>query len=133
MVQNAPAVLALPPKPRRRARPARVVRSGLYHLLVLAVCLITFFPIYWMVLTSIQPSKLSTVYPPSFWPQAIDLSAFRKLFEDVPIGRWILNSTLLAGMATLLCVALAVFGAYALSSVRWRGRAAFAKIGRAHV
>ena len=126
MVQSASAVLAVPVKPRRRARSARAVRSGLYYLLVLVVCLVTFFPIYWMVLTTIQPAEFSTVYPPSLWPKAIELTAFRQVFEREPIERWILNSTLLAGAATLLCVALAILGAYTLSAMRWRGRAAFA-------
>ena len=120
------AVLAVPAEPRRRTRSGRIVRSGLYYLLVLVVCLITFFPIYWMAVTAIQPSRFTTVYPPSLWPEVIDLSAFREIFTREPIERWILNSTLLAGMATVLCVVLAVFGAYALSAMRWRGRAAFA-------
>ena len=120
------AVLAVPAEPRRRTRSGRFVRSGLYYLLVLVVCLITFFPIYWMLVTAIQPSRFTTVYPPSLWPEVIDLSAFREIFTREPIERWILNSTLLAGMATVLCVVLAVFGAYALSAMRWRGRAAFA-------
>src|SRR3712207_1645428 len=104
MVQSTSAVVAISGKPRRRARPARVVRSGLYALLVVVVCLITFFPVYWMILSAIQPTRFSTVYPPPFWPQAINLAAFKELFEQLAIGRWILNSTLLAGMATILCV-----------------------------
>lgn len=120
------SVLAVPVTPRRRVRSVRAVRSALYYLLVLAVCLVTFFPVYWMVLTAIQPSKFSTVYPPPLWPRTIDLTPFRRLLTEVPIGRWIWNSTVLAGMATALCVALAIFGAYALSAMRWRGRTAFA-------
>jgi multiple sugar transport system permease protein len=126
MVQASSAVIAVPAKPRRRARPVRLVQSWLYYLLVIAVCLVTFFPVYWMLVTAIQPSRFTTIYPPSLWPKVIDLSAFRQVFEREPIERWILNTTLLAGMATVLCVALAVLGAYALSAMRWRGRAAFA-------
>jgi multiple sugar transport system permease protein len=120
------AVAAIPGKSRRRWRSARGVRSGLYYLLVLAVCLVTFFPIYWMLVTAIQPSRFTTIYPPSLWPREIDLTAFRQVFAREPIERWIGNSLVLAGIATLLCTALAIFAAYALSAMRWRGRAAFA-------
>ena len=124
MVESAG--LAVPVTSRRGAGSRRIVGSGLYYLLVLVVCLITFFPVYWMIVTAIRPTKDSTVYPPPLWPKNLDLTAFRRVFQEEAIERWIANSTLLAGMATLLCLALAIFGAYALSAMRWRGRAAFA-------
>jgi multiple sugar transport system permease protein len=95
-------------------------------LLVAVVCAITFFPIYWMVVTTLRPSRLNLRFPPRLWPNAFDLSPFRQLFTDEPIERWILNSTVLALMATAVCVVLSVLGAYALSALRFRGRGAFA-------
>ncbi|CAA9560548.1 MAG: hypothetical protein AVDCRST_MAG73-3659 [uncultured Thermomicrobiales bacterium] len=115
-----------PHTPSRRVRAGRLARSVGASVLVLVVCLITFFPVYWMAVTAIQSSRLSTVYPPSLWPRDLDLTAFREVFRDEPIERWIANSALLAGMATILCVGLAILGAYALSAMRWRGRAVFA-------
>jgi multiple sugar transport system permease protein len=93
---------------------------------VIAVCGITFFPIYWMIVTTTRPNRLNLSYLPRLWPTEIDLTPFRRVFADESIERWILNSTLLSAMATGLCVSLAIFGAYALSALRWRGRAAFA-------
>jgi multiple sugar transport system permease protein len=104
----------------------RRLGSIAYYLLVIVVCSITFFPIYWMILTSVRPTRLNLRYPPSLWPNEIDLSPFRDLFKQQPVERWILNSTILALIATGICVFLAILGAYALSGLRWRGRTLFA-------
>jgi multiple sugar transport system permease protein len=94
--------------------------------LALVVCVITIFPIYWMIVTTLRPTSLNLRYPPAILPTQIDLTAFTQLFNEQAIGRWILNSTLLALMATVICIGLAIFGAYALSILRWRGRGPFA-------
>jgi multiple sugar transport system permease protein len=90
------------------------------------VCVITVFPIYWMIVTTLRPTSLNLRYPPAFLPTQIDLTAFAQLFAEEAIGLWIVNSMLLALMATVICIGLAIFGAYALSILRWRGRGPFA-------
>jgi multiple sugar transport system permease protein len=97
-----------------------------YYLLVLVVVAITFFPIYWIVVSAVRPPAESIHFPPSFIPKTFTGTAFRKLFEMEPIGHWIWNSVYLALIATVICIFLAVLGAYTLSAMRWRGRAAFA-------
>jgi multiple sugar transport system permease protein len=47
------------------------------------------------------------------------------LFRDYPVLTWVTNSTLISLLTTALCVGFGVFGAYALSALRWRGRNTF--------
>src|SRR5215213_9436320 len=112
--------------PWSRSRASRTAKSIAYGLLALLVCVVTVFPIYWMIVTTLRPTSLNLRYPPSFLPTQMDLTAFSRLFAEEAIGRWILNSTLLALIATAICIGLAIFGAYALSLLRWRGRTPFA-------
>src|SRR5438105_2125014 len=91
-----------------------------YYLLVIVVVAVTFFPIYWLLVSSIRPPAESIHYPPSFFPKSITFNAFDKLFSMEPIDHWIWNSTYLALIATAICVVLAVLGAYTLSAMRWR-------------
>jgi multiple sugar transport system permease protein len=79
-----------------------------------------------MVVTTVRPPKLNLHYPPKLWPTQINFSVFKDLFAHESIGRWIINSTLIALMVTAICVVLAVLGAYVISAMRWRGRSAFA-------
>lgn len=112
------------PKGKSKLR-KRASRAG-YYLLVLVVVAITFFPIYWMFVSTVQPTKYSTHYPPPLIPKGINLKSFTDLFDKQPILTWIWHSTVLSLSATVICIALAVFGAYTISSMRWRGRSAFA-------
>jgi multiple sugar transport system permease protein len=99
-------------------------RIGLYFV-VAAVALITFFPIYWMLVSTFQPNQYTLHYPPPLIPKAITFTQFSELFLNYPVAIWLRNSFLIAVMAMLICTALAVLGAYALSSLRWRGRSTF--------
>jgi multiple sugar transport system permease protein len=121
-------ISALPPAQVKPNRPSIRQRLGklAFALVVIIVCAITFFPIYWMLVTTIQPTKLTLHYPPSLLPQTFDLSSFREVFDKQPVGRWIVNSIYLSSVTTVICVVLAILGGYALSALRWRGRGLFA-------
>ncbi len=125
-MSSLPIPVSSPAAPWSRSRAAHAAKSVLFALLALVVCIVTVFPIYWMIITTLRPASLNLRYPPPFLPTQIDLTAFAQLFQEEAIGRWIINSTLLALIATAICVALAIFGAYALSLPRWRGRSPFA-------
>jgi multiple sugar transport system permease protein len=109
----------------RNLNARQAIGKALLYITVVAVSLMTVFPIYWMVVSTIQPNKFTMHYPPPFWPQEINLTPFVSLFEEHPLALWIRNSFLIALMAMLVCMALTVLGAFALSSLRWRGRSAF--------
>jgi multiple sugar transport system permease protein len=95
------------------------------YVTVLAVSVMTFFPIYWMMVSTFQPNKYTLHYPPPLIPQAITVTQFVRLFTDFPAADWLKNSFLIAVMAMAACTSLTVFGAYALSCLRWTGRSAF--------
>jgi multiple sugar transport system permease protein len=109
----------------RAVRLQRRLRDWGLGLLVIAVCAVILFPVYWMILTSLQPPDDILAYPPHFIPRTIDLSSYSRVVAQQPVGRWLSNSTLLGVLTTVVCLALAIPGAYALSSLRWRGRTLF--------
>jgi multiple sugar transport system permease protein len=110
---------------RRPFRVSRAARRSLFYALVVLVSVIVMFPVYWTILSAIQPARFSMRYPPPFFPLQINLTPFQQLFRDYPVLTWVTNSTLISLLTTLLCVVLGVFGAYALSGLRWRGRNTF--------
>ncbi|MHB1134099.1 MAG: carbohydrate ABC transporter permease [Chloroflexota bacterium] len=99
-------------------------RTGLYTT-VLLVCGLVLFPVYWMLVTSIRPTKYTITYPPGFFPEEIRWTAFFELFQTIPIATWLRNTLLVSVGTTIVCLALSILGAYALSNFRWRGRGAF--------
>src|SRR5262245_56476651 len=109
----------------KRGEWRRVLGRLALYVAVAVVAVLTIFPIYWMLVSTFQPSKYPLHYPPPLFPQEITLNQFAELFANHPIARWLRNSFLIAIMAMLLCMALTVLGAYALSSLRWKGRSTF--------
>ncbi len=113
------------PTARKRSRFERFLRRLPLYLVILIMVLITGFPIYWMIVSAVQPVKYSFHYPPPLFPVEINWSPFANLFDNFPIALWLRNTLLLSSLTTALCVGMAVIGAYALSVLRWRGRNLF--------
>ena len=108
-----------------KSKLGRTLGRIVLYVTVTVVSVLTIFPIYWMLVSTFQPSKYTLHYPPPLIPQEITLYQFADLFANHPIALWLRNSFLIAVMTMLLCMALTVLGAYALSSLRWRGRSLF--------
>jgi multiple sugar transport system permease protein len=109
----------------RKFHPRKLIARIALYTAVTAVSLLTFFPIYWMMVSTFQPNEFTLRYPPPLIPVALDATQFVQTFAHHPVALWLRNSFLIAVMAMLLSTALAVMGAYALSSLRWQGRSSF--------
>ena len=95
-------------------------RAGIYATLVV-VCGILLFPIYWMILTALQPENKLRQYPPEFFPADPQWGVFRHLLATQEFGLWMWNSVLVAVATMILSLSVSVLAAYALSRHRLRG------------
>jgi len=105
------------------------------HLLILAMVVITAYPILWVITIALSgqqnlmfvdlPSnptawdRLRAVAP---WPPHFSFSNFVSVMTEQPFARWMLNSVIVAGATTVVGVALACTAAYAFSRFRFPGR-----------
>jgi multiple sugar transport system permease protein len=86
--------------------------------------LFTVLPLYVMLSTSLKP--LADVQDDFHWlPSTITLRPFVDIWSTVPLARYFGNSVVVAGCASVLSVAIAVFAAYAISRYTFRGREIF--------
>jgi multiple sugar transport system permease protein len=109
----------------RKPTLSRVARRFGRYALVVVVCVVVLFPVYWMVLSTFQPEKYSLTYPPPFFLHGFNFGALTSLFEQQPIVIWLANSLLVSVLAVAITVLLAVPGGYLLSRLRWRGSGVF--------
>ena len=109
----------------KKAKPGQILSRMLLYLLVAIVSIMTIFPIYWMLVSTFQPSKYTLHYPPPLFPQEIAFTQFADLFANHPIATWLRNSFLIATMSMLFCTALSVVGASIIYNLRWKGRSTF--------
>ena len=108
-----------------RERLGRILGRVTLYATVLAVGALTLFPIYWLLMSTFEPDKYILRFPPSLVPQAITFDQFALLFNGYPVATWLFNSFQIAVTAMLICTSMTVFGAYALSCLRWTGRSTF--------
>jgi multiple sugar transport system permease protein len=89
--------------------------------------LLTLFPLYTIVTTAIKP--LQDVQSTFRWiPSQITFAPFGDIWQTVPLARYFLNSIIIAGVATVISVAIAVLAGYALSRYRFAGRRVFSLV-----
>jgi len=99
------------------------------RLALVLISLLWLGPYAWMVLTSFKTLPEIVAGPARLWPEHWQLGAYREAIASMPLGRYLLNSALVASAIALLQLLLALPAAYALGKLEFRGRAlAFALI-----
>jgi multiple sugar transport system permease protein len=89
-----------------------------------ALALFTLAPIYVMVTSAVKPLRdVQTAF--TWLPSSVTLRPFVDMWHTVPLGRYFVNSLVVAGVATVFSVTVAVFAAYAISRYRFAGRRLF--------
>jgi ABC-type glycerol-3-phosphate transport system permease component len=112
--------------PARRPRTAgarlgTVVRA----LVILVVCVLVLFPVYWMVLSAFQPEGKTLSFPPPIIPVGFNGGAISQLFRDQPIASWLGHSLFVALISVAITLVLSAVGAYLLGRLEWHGKLAF--------
>ncbi|MGI8335508.1 carbohydrate ABC transporter permease [Actinomadura scrupuli] len=111
-------------KPRRS--PTAPPRSFVWtrRIVLTLLALFALLPVYVMASSSLKP--LEDVSGTFRWiPDRLTLSPYVDMWRTVPLGRYFVNSVIVATAATGLSVAVAIFAAYAVSRYRFRGRRLF--------
>jgi multiple sugar transport system permease protein len=80
------------------------------------------FPLLWMLSVSfMHPGEASTL-PPPLLPRDPTLANYRELFERAGMGRYLLNSLLVAAAITFLSLIFNLTAGYAFAKLRFAGR-----------
>ena len=124
MIQIASPVADLQRVRRRRAlRPRAVAGSALWYVILLLLAVITVFPFFWMLMTSLKgPGDPVYSIPPQIFPRDPSFAAYTRVLETLPIPTFFLNSLIVAVAVGLLNVLVAAMAAYPLAKMRFRGR-----------
>ena len=104
-----------------------VVRSKasliLQLLLLILLALVVLVPLLWLVSTSLKgPAEDIFSSPPALLPSQPSLDAYVKLFADNPLGTYLLNSTIVSGLAVAANLLFCSLAAYPLARMRFKGR-----------
>lgn len=103
----------------------RRLSTALWNTLGLAFALVMFFPIYWMLLTTVEPSRDLLAQNPHFWPTGLDFSSYRTVFGDGDFLPNLGNTALITLGAVLLGLVVGFLAAVSVARFRFRGRNPF--------
>jgi multiple sugar transport system permease protein len=94
---------------------------ALYTALVVFGTL-SLLPLLWMVSASFMAQGEATTFPPALVPHHPTLVHYRDLFGRLALGRYAMNSALVAVVTTVGALAINASAGYAFAKLRFRGR-----------
>lgn len=101
---------------------AETIEKILGYLTLFAVAAIIVLPLYWMLSTALKTEQQTFAIPPEMVPNPIAWNNFTKVFEEVPFGRFIINSFVLVGLNVLGELFAVTLVAYGFARLRFPGR-----------
>lgn len=110
-----------------RAQPKRRMKIFFLTALMYGVMVVMFFPIFWIIISSIKQNRDLFHSPPLLLPTMTpSLEHYYKLFATTNYLLYLRNSFIVAAGSTILCVSLATLAAYGLTRYDFRGKQYFA-------
>jgi multiple sugar transport system permease protein len=107
---------------RRRARPTINLSRPLIYFCSLLIVVWSVGPFLWQLSTSLQLDRDLISDQPKLLPIPLCFDHFVSIFVTKNFHRYILNSVVVAGVSTLLCLIIGAVAAYALARLDIRGR-----------
>lgn len=107
------------------SRRQRMARAVFLHSAALVVFLLMAFPLYGLLLTSLQPESVIRSRELVFIPRSLYFEHFRAALAEghiVPLRQALVNSTIVSALTAILCLLVGLPAAYALSRLRVPGR-----------
>lgn len=102
------------------------MKSKLGVLLIYALLLIgsalALLPMLWMVAASFMQPGEAANFPPKLLPEDPTFEHYKILFTRLNLGRYLLNSTIVATVVTAVSILINSMAGYAFAKLRFRGR-----------
>lgn len=95
------------------------------YLFVFVVCIVILYPYFVMFTTAAKTDGEMYATEGTLLPKVWQWSNFVDIWKAAPIFKYMLNSVIVAGGATLLAIACGIPAAYALSRMRFKGKSFF--------
>ncbi|MGL4649791.1 MAG: carbohydrate ABC transporter permease [Caldilineaceae bacterium] len=113
-----------PASPRRAGMSKNAKRSLISWLIFSPLVIIIFIPLLYMVTMSFTTESNQYLMPINWLPRPPTLQNFRKIFADplIPLGRWFVNSLLVASVGTLVILFISSLSGYAFARLQFPGK-----------
>jgi len=103
------------------------LKNPLVYIIAVTGVLISLFPFYWMIKSSLTPDNLMYTTHPSLKIEGFTFSHFIRLFKETKFIKNLLNSVYVAGLTSIIALFISILGSYSMTRMKFRGRVALSK------
>jgi trehalose/maltose transport system permease protein len=94
--------------------------SVLFYVFLFLFVLVSMFPLIWIFKMSIITKSELFASPPTILPQNPTGAEYAQIFSDPSFQKALLNSAIIAGVTTVVCLFFGSIAAYAIARLRFR-------------
>ncbi|MBK7320718.1 carbohydrate ABC transporter permease [Candidatus Villigracilis affinis] len=100
----------------------RIFHAIAFHAVSILISALFILPLVWMASASLRQPGLPPPRTMEWWPEPLTWSNYNRIFEMLPLGRYIFNSLLVAGIAVPITLVTASLAGFAMTQLNRRGR-----------
>jgi multiple sugar transport system permease protein len=100
----------------------RIIRTVAFHTVSILISALFVLPLIWMFAASLRQPGLPPPRTMEWLPDPLMWSNYMRVFQTLPIGRYILNSLLVAGTAVPITLVTASLAGFAMAQLNRRGQ-----------
>lgn len=100
----------------------KVVKNVLFQIFAVIVGIVIISPIIYAFFISIMPSNQILSNPPKLIPRSVTLDHYKSAISATTLGRYMLNSLVLAGVSSIVRIITASMAAYAFAFYGFKGK-----------
>lgn len=102
---------------------ANITKKLLVYLALIFFAFIFAGPFLWLLSTSVKsPSENIFSYPPQLIPEQFTLNNFTEVWNAIPLGRYFINSIIVAIISIVLNLVFSSLAAYPLARLNFKGK-----------
>lgn len=99
-----------------------IVSSIIKYIVLVIFAIVTLFPFYWMIASSLKSSFEVIQTPPTLIPNKIMWQNYSTALKMAPFARYFLNTIIVTILSIISTVIIAILSAFAFSHLEFKGR-----------
>lgn len=100
----------------------RLVRIFAVNIPLTVLFIITVFPLYWTIVTSLKPETEIMKLPLKYWPLPVTFDNYKYIWENMGFDIYFWNSVFVTVVSTVICTVISLFGGYAIARYKFKGK-----------
>ena len=97
-------------------------RVAIKYFLLVIFAIITVFPFYWMISSSLKSGFEVIQTPPTMLPENVMWSNYSTAFSMAPFGRYFITTIIVTVLSIVSTVVISILSAFAFSHLEFKGR-----------